>query len=97
MPAFAACTPADQYYGLQRGKLWAYGSGNGNALLIYTEGGDSGPISPAQQAITLPASRWTQVIVPLSALGNPALIKRINIQERAGAAAGRLFIWMRCN
>ena len=87
MPAFRCAHPQPiNTTGFSAVSFWAYGSGNGNALLIYTEGGDSGPIGPAQQAITLPASRWTQVIVPLSALGNPALIKRINIQERAGAA-----------
>jgi hypothetical protein len=72
--------------------FWAYGSGSGNALLIYTEGGDSGPISPAQAAINLPANRWTQVTIPLSALGNPAQIKRINIQERTGAAQATFYL-----
>lgn len=35
---------------------------------------------------------WTQITVPLSALGNPAVIKRINVQENGGGAQPTFFV-----
>ena len=61
------------------------------ALSLHRRG-NSGPISPAQKAITIASGQWTQVIVPLSALGNPAQIKRINIQAAAGAAQTTFYL-----
>lgn len=72
-------------------RFWVYGSGGGNPLLLYTEGGDSGPLS-SQHAFTAPPNTWTQITVPLSALGNPAAIKRINVQENGGGAQPTFFL-----
>jgi hypothetical protein len=63
--------------------FWIYG--NGKRLALYTEGTDDGPLSKLY-TFTAPANQWTQVTVPLSSLGAPAVIKRINLQDDTGAA-----------
>lgn len=73
-------------------RFWIYGSGNGHPLLLYTEGGDEGPLSPQQYAFTAPAGTWTQITAPLSALGNPAVIKRVTLQENGGAAQATYYV-----
>jgi hypothetical protein len=73
-------------------RFLVYGSGSGNALLVYTEAGDEGPVSATQQAVTAPAGEWTTITVPLSALGNPAVIKRVTIQENGGAAQATFYV-----
>ena len=35
--------------------------------------------------VSAPANTWTEITVTLSSLGNPASIKRLNIQENSGA------------
>ncbi len=72
--------------------FWAYGGGGGNTLLLYTQAEDVGQISSIQKSITIPAGRWTQVTVPLRELGNPAQIKRVNIQEKAGGAQATFYL-----
>ena len=64
-------------------RFWVYG--HGQSLALYTQPGDSEAASPFF-TFTPPADQWTQVTAPLSALGNPAQIKRINLQENTGAA-----------
>ncbi|MBX3013209.1 MAG: VWA domain-containing protein [Caldilineaceae bacterium] len=73
-------------------RFWIYGAANGNALLLYTEASDEGPVSPQQYAFTAPPGVWTQITVPLSALGNPSVIKRVTLQENGGAAQATYFI-----
>ena len=73
-------------------RFWIYGAGNGNLLQLYTEAGDEGPVSPQQFAFTAPAGQWTEITVPLSALGNPAVIKRVTIQENGGGAQGTYYV-----
>ncbi len=64
-------------------RLWVYG--HGKTLALYTQPTDDGAASPFF-TFTPAAGAWTQIAVPLSALGNPATIRRINVQENAGAA-----------
>lgn len=64
-------------------RFWIYG--NGKALAFYTQSGDDGGDS-SSFSFTAPAGMWTEITVPLSALGNPAAIKRVNIQDESGAA-----------
>lgn len=73
-------------------RFLVYGSAKGNTLLVYTEGGDDGPLSPGQSTLTAPAGQWTTVTVPLSALGNPSVIKRITLQENGGGAQETFYV-----
>lgn len=63
-------------------RFWIYG--HGRSLVLYTQPTDDGAASPFF-TFTPAAGAWTQVTAPLSALGNPAQIKRITVQENAGA------------
>ncbi len=64
--------------------FWVYGGEGGNALSFYIQSADDGGISSVYD-FTAPAGIWTQVTAPLSALGNPAAIKRINLQNASAA------------
>ena len=73
-------------------RFLVYGGAKGNTLLVYTEGGDDGPLSPGQYTLTVPAGQWTTVMVPLSTLGNPSVIKRITLQENGGGAQETFYV-----
>lgn len=64
-------------------RFWIYG--HGKSLALYTQPSDAGPASPFY-TFTPPAGIWTQVTAPLNALGSPAQIRRINVQENVGSA-----------
>jgi hypothetical protein len=67
-------------------KCWVHGgTGSTKSLRVYTQTTDTGASGPAV-AVSAPANAWTEITVPLSALGSPASIKRFNIQEAGGAA-----------
>jgi hypothetical protein len=53
-------------------------------LRVYTQTADTGGESAAV-VVSAPANTWTEITVPLGSLGNPASIKRLNIQENGGA------------
>ena len=65
--------------------FWGYGGAGGTRIDFYTEASDNGPLSP-MYPVALPAGVWTQVTVPLSALGAPTAIARLTWQESTGAA-----------
>jgi hypothetical protein len=66
-------------------KFWVYGgTGSAKSLRVYTQTADSGGES-ASVVVSAPASTWTEITVTLGSLGNPASIKRLNIQENSGA------------
>ncbi|WP_295458756.1 glycoside hydrolase family 44 protein [uncultured Thiodictyon sp.] len=63
-----------------------YGRSGGGALSLYTQPTDSGANSTSFQFTPTP-NAWSVVDVPLSALGNPTVIARINIQDWTGSVA----------
>jgi hypothetical protein len=66
-------------------KFWVHGgTGSAKSLRVYTQTADTGGES-ASMVVSAPANTWTEITIPLSALGNPASIKRLNIQENSGA------------
>ena len=66
-------------------KFWVQGgTGTTKSLRVYTQTADTGGESTSV-VVSAPASTWTEITVPLSSLGNPASIKRVNIQENSGA------------
>jgi endoglucanase len=67
-------------------KFWVHGgTGTAKSLRVYTQTADGGGESPSV-VVSAPANTWTEITVPLSSLGNPASIKRLNIQENSGTA-----------
>ncbi len=65
-------------------KFWVHGgTGATKSLRVYTQTADGGGESPSV-VVSAPANTWTEITVPLSALGNPSSIKRLNIQENSG-------------
>jgi hypothetical protein len=67
-------------------RFWVHGgSGSAKSLRVYTQTADSGGES-ASVVVSAPANAWTEITVSLGSLGNPASIKRLNIQENGGAA-----------
>jgi hypothetical protein len=66
-------------------KFWVHGgTGAAKSLRVYTQTADAGGESTSV-VVSAPANTWTEITVPLSSLGNPASIKRLNIQENSGA------------
>jgi hypothetical protein len=66
-------------------KFWVHGgTGSAKSLRVYTQTADSGGES-ASVVVSAPANTWTEITVTLASLGNPASIKRLNIQENSGA------------
>jgi hypothetical protein len=67
-------------------RFWVHGgTGSAKSLRVYTQTADTGGES-ASLVVSAPANTWTEITVTLGSLGNPATIKRLNIQENAGAA-----------
>ena len=71
--------------------FWVYAPNTSRQLGFYTQGTDSGDDSPLIP-FTAPANIWTQFTMPLSALGPPAVIKRLAIQDGTGAAQPALYV-----
>ncbi len=78
--------------------FWVHGGSAPGArqLQVVIEGSDSGGPYSSPFTFDAPAGTWTQVIAPLSAMGNPATIKRINIQDRTGAAQPTFYVDLVC-
>ncbi|MEZ4682855.1 MAG: hypothetical protein R2932_52470 [Caldilineaceae bacterium] len=70
-------------------QFWIFGTGK--ALNVHIQTTDDGEES-AEFALTPPAGKWTFVSVPLSALGNPQVIKRFNLQESSNAPQSTLYV-----
>ncbi|MCX6046283.1 MAG: hypothetical protein NT075_14320 [Chloroflexi bacterium] len=70
-------------------QFWIYG--NGKTINVHTQAIDEGPES-IQVPFTPPAGQWTQITVSISALGNPSIIKRINVQEFTGAPQAAIYL-----
>jgi carbohydrate binding protein with CBM6 domain/List-Bact-rpt repeat protein len=67
-------------------KFWAHGgTGAAKSLRVYTQTADTGGESTSV-VVSAPANTWTEITVLLGSLGNPASIKRLNIQENSGVA-----------
>jgi endoglucanase len=66
-------------------KFWVHGgTGAAKSLRVYTQTADAGG-EGTSVVVSAPPNTWTEMVVPFSALGNPASIKRLNIQENSGA------------
>ena len=72
--------------------FWAHGGTTGErTVYFYIQQTDGGNETPKQQ-LTIPAGTWTPFTVPLSSLGNPATIKRLNWQEGTGSAQPTFYV-----
>lgn len=70
----------------------AHGGNNGaRELQLFIEEGDAGPVSSAA-TFDVPAGQWTAFTITVAALGNPAQIKRINIQDRSGTIQPTFYV-----
>ncbi|MCU0490369.1 MAG: glycoside hydrolase family 5 protein [Chloroflexaceae bacterium] len=64
--------------------FYVYGSGSNVALNFYVQTTDTGG-ETSKKAFTAQANQWTFVRIPLSDIGNPATIKRLNFMSASGA------------
>jgi hypothetical protein len=74
--------------------FWIHGGASGSGvrqLQVVVQTDDNYANEPGYPINILP-NQWTQVIVPLSAIGNPATIKRINIQDNSGAPQPTFYV-----
>jgi hypothetical protein len=72
-------------------KFWVHGgTGSNKSLQFYSQTADSGGNSP-NVAFTATVNTWTEITIPLSSLGNPTTIKRINFQDTSGAAQSVIY------
>lgn len=66
--------------------FWVHGgTGSNKSLKVYVSTLDSGGDTPGK-IITATANAWTFITVNLSEIGNPAGIKRLNIQNNSASA-----------
>lgn len=65
-------------------RFWVYGSVGSGLLGISTQPSDDGAESTRFEFTPAPGV-WSEISVPLSALGNPAQIARLTIQDRTGS------------
>jgi endoglucanase len=70
-------------------RFWVYNSGK-NGIKIYTEASDGGGKS-ADVYLKPARSKWVEVIVSMSQLGNPAAIKKVTIQNNSSSATTMYF------
>lgn len=71
--------------------FWAHpGSGGARSLLVYTQPAD-GQFS-TEVSVTVPDGGWTKIEVPLSSLGNPAVIRLFGIKNGTGTAQPVFYI-----
>lgn len=69
--------------------FWIYGNGAPVSVSIQaTDQGNAGD----QYTFTPTAGEWTEVIIPLTALGSPAQIARINWQNQSDVAQGVYYL-----
>lgn len=72
-------------------KFWAHGgSGSDKEIRFFTEPDDSSTSTIVY--LTVPAGTWTEFTVPLSSLGNPGSIRKINFKEHLGASQSVIYI-----
>ena len=69
-------------------RFWVNGGSTGNQKLAVVANGDGSYTFP----VTIQANSWTQVNVPLSALGSPATLNDLYWQETTGAAQPTFYI-----
>ncbi len=74
-------------------RFWVYSTGN-NPMTLYTMTDDAGQSSTVVPFNTV-ANQWQEVIIGMSALGNPSVIKRVNIQNNSGNAITVYFDYIR--
>ncbi|PJF46646.1 MAG: hypothetical protein D6709_12040, partial [Chloroflexi bacterium] len=74
-------------------RFWVHGgSASGKRKLqVFVQQNDTGGDTNTVPFNATPG-QWTQVVIPLYALGNPATIKRINIQDRTGAGQPTFYV-----
>ncbi len=72
--------------------FWAHGGNAGQrTVYFFIHQTDSGSQTPSYQ-LTIPAGTWTQFTIPLSELGNPLTIKRLNWQEGTGGPQSTFYL-----
>ncbi len=72
-------------------RFWVYGSPGGTSLDVFTQPTDGGAGSPAY-SFAAPAATWTRAVVPLSALGSPSAVARINLQDTSGNVGQTFYV-----
>ena len=71
--------------------FWVHGGGTVRRLRVYTHPNDS-PTTSLMFNFDTTANTWTQIVVPLSAFGNPTIIARISIQDRSGSPQSAFYV-----
>jgi len=71
-------------YGYTALAFWIHGGSSTTGLSLYIQQSDSASES-TRVDVDAAVDTWTQVQIPLSALGNPMTIARITLQDRWGA------------
>ena len=71
--------------------FWVHGGGTVRNLRVYTHPDDRSATSTMVNFVTT-ANTWTQIVIPLSAFGNPTVIARLTIQDRSGNPQSMFYI-----
>jgi len=72
--------------------FWAHGGVTGTrSLHFFIQQSDIGGETP-MQALNVPAGVWTPFTITLSSLGNPAVIKRLNLMDGTGSIQPTFYV-----
>jgi hypothetical protein len=77
--------------GFTKLRFYVYTPTSSRSFNLFTQNADTGGNSTFA-SFSSTANAWKEVIIPLSSLGNPSTIKRINIQNNSGSAIGNHWI-----
>jgi hypothetical protein len=66
-------------------EFWAFGGAGGTQITFFSEASDSSGAGPSI-SLSFPAGIWTHFSIPLSELGSPGAIARLNWMDRTGAS-----------
>ena len=72
-------------------KFWVHGGSSNKSLNFNLQATDASGNS-ANIPFTATANTWNEITIPLSSVGNPATVQRINFQDASGAAQSAFYV-----
>ncbi len=72
--------------------FWAHGGATGERKVYFFINQTDGGGETSKVELRVPAGVWTPFTVTLSSLGNPAVIKRLNLMEGTGSAQPTFYV-----
>jgi hypothetical protein len=72
-------------------QFWVHGGSGTNKSLVFTSQTEDGAGTSTSNTFVATAGVWNQITIPLSSLGSPSTIKRINFQNNSASAQSVIY------